>query len=79
MVGAWVSGVAVLLWLGLCLMSPRASEGAGSKVREAGFLVPLALQLSLVVVLYGIASETALWRAVDDRLRPGQVLRGAVR
>ena len=79
-VGAWVSGVAVLLWLGLCLMSPRAaSEGAGSKVREAGFLVPLALQLSLVVVLYGIASETALWRAVDDRLRPGQVLRGAVR
>ncbi|MCH8214773.1 MAG: aminotransferase class V-fold PLP-dependent enzyme, partial [Proteobacteria bacterium] len=79
-VGTWLSGVAVLVWLGLFVMSPRVEAGAaGSKEEEAAFLVPLAWQISLVVVLYGIASETALWKEADDRMRPGQVLREALR
>lgn len=79
-VGTWLSGVAVLVWLGLFVVSPRVEAGAaGSKEKEAAFLVPLAWQISLVVMLYGIASETALWREADDRMRPGQVLREALR
>ena len=82
-VGAWFSGAAALLWLGLSVVASRTevgvAGGAGETEAEFRFLLPLALQLGLVIGLYGMAAETELWSAALDRLRPGLMLQEAAR
>ena len=80
--GAWISGAAMLLWLTLC----RLARPGGGTLRQGAeqlhekkstILMPLAVQIGLVVALYGFATETELWVGAADRLQPVQILREA--
>jgi len=81
--GAWISACAALLWLGLSVFVTGSGvgvpRGRGDTEAEFRFLLPLAIQLAMVIILYGLAVETELWSAALDRLSPGQMLHEASR
>lgn len=70
--GAWISALAAISWLGLTMLAARRWQPAqeGRAARPVPFLLPLALQVALVIGLYGLATETRLWQAGVERLRP---------
>jgi hypothetical protein len=78
-IGAWISGCAVVLWLVASGMGRNPKTGSTRKEADFRFLLPLALQLALVIGLYGMATQTGLWGATLDRLRPGLMLHEVTR
>jgi hypothetical protein len=80
-VGAWISGTAAVLWMSLCLVGARARKTHAVVEREgqSTALLPLAVQICLIVMLYGMARETDLWEGAMDRMQPGKVLREAAK
>ena len=77
-IGAWISGMSLFVWIVLSLIASRAKrDTVGSVQTDASFLLPLSLQLSLIVLLYGIVSETELWTETLQRLQVGESVRSA--
>jgi hypothetical protein len=68
--GAWISSVALALWVGLCLWGRRWTCPTGA---TEGPSVPLALvwQVGLILLLHGAVTETGAWRDGLRRLDPG--------
>ncbi len=81
-VGAWISAAAAILWISLCLLGARARKASPVVERVGGGgtgLLPLAVQVSLIIVLYGMARETELWQGAVERMQPSKVLRERAR
>ena len=74
--GAGLSAAALLLWL-LALWRARSwSWPESSQVAGAVPSVHVAVQVAAIVILYGIARETALWSQTVERMRLLAVLGG---
>lgn len=76
-VGAWISlGAAALC--GLALVAARRCRWPAATASRPVPLVPVALQVAAVALLYAIARQTELWSGIADRLRVARVLEGTL-
>lgn len=68
-VGSWISAIGGVFWVLLLIMMRRPATPQADQ-RAARMALPMAFQLALIVLLYGAAVETDLWRGALQRMNP---------